>query len=153
MNSKKNRTDVFILEYLKDFNATRAGIAAGYSKRTAHSQASRLLKTVKCQEAIARHKANITAEVIVNRETMTKQFDEDRAFAIKHKSPSALVSASTAKAKLHGLFVDKKEIVFPPLEGMTDEQLDELIASEIAKLPADKLKELVAKAQETKKEG
>jgi phage terminase small subunit len=36
---------LFCLEYLKDFNATRAAIDAGYSEKTAHSQACRLLKT------------------------------------------------------------------------------------------------------------
>ena len=42
----------FIREYLVDFNATRAAIKAGYSKRTAYSIGQRLLKNVEIQEAI-----------------------------------------------------------------------------------------------------
>jgi phage terminase small subunit len=39
----------FCLAYVSDFNATQAAIKAGYSKKTAASQASRLLTTVKIQ--------------------------------------------------------------------------------------------------------
>lgn len=40
----KQRT--FVLEYLKDMNATQAAIRAGYAKKTAYSQGQRLLKHV-----------------------------------------------------------------------------------------------------------
>ncbi|CAM4092761.1 Terminase small subunit [Bordetella tumbae] len=49
MTPKKWR---FAEEYLKDLNATQAAIRAGYSKRTAHSQAERLLRDVEVQAAI-----------------------------------------------------------------------------------------------------
>jgi phage terminase small subunit len=42
----------FVVEYLKDFNATRAAIAAGYSEKTATSQGSRLLRNVNISHAI-----------------------------------------------------------------------------------------------------
>jgi phage terminase small subunit len=38
---------LFVQEYLIDLNATRAAIAAGYSKKTAEAAASRLLRNVK----------------------------------------------------------------------------------------------------------
>jgi len=40
------RADRFCLEYVKDLNATRAALRAGYSRKTAYSQAYRLLKNV-----------------------------------------------------------------------------------------------------------
>jgi len=43
----------FCLEYLKDFNATQAAIRAKYSKKTAGSKASSLLKIVNIQKAIS----------------------------------------------------------------------------------------------------
>lgn len=43
---------IFVKEYLVDSNGTRAAIAAGYSKKTAESAASRLLRNVKVQTAI-----------------------------------------------------------------------------------------------------
>ncbi|EOZ9384622.1 terminase small subunit [Enterobacter bugandensis] len=51
---------IFVAEYLKDNNATRAAIRAGYSKKTAREQSSRLLSNVKVARAIARQqKASI----------------------------------------------------------------------------------------------
>lgn len=52
---EKNLTDkqrLFVAEYLKDLNATRAAIRAGYSKRTAYSQGQRLLKNVEVAAAV-----------------------------------------------------------------------------------------------------
>lgn len=43
---------LFIQEYLIDLNATRAAIAAGYSKKTAYSIGQRLLKHVEIQGAL-----------------------------------------------------------------------------------------------------
>lgn len=42
----------FVLEYLKDFNATQAAIRARYSKRTANEQGARLLAKASIQEAV-----------------------------------------------------------------------------------------------------
>lgn len=47
-----NRQRVFIAEYTRDFNATRAAKAAGYSDKTAYSIGQRLLKDVEVADAI-----------------------------------------------------------------------------------------------------
>jgi phage terminase small subunit len=49
MTPKQQR---FVEEYLIDLNATQAAIRAGYSKKTADQQASRLLTNVKVKAAI-----------------------------------------------------------------------------------------------------
>lgn len=49
LNEKQLR---FTTEYLVDLNGKQAAIRAGYSSKTAESQASRLLRNVKVQEAI-----------------------------------------------------------------------------------------------------
>lgn len=49
LNAKQSK---FCNEYLKDLNATQAAIRAGYSKKTAEQQASRLLTNVKIREFI-----------------------------------------------------------------------------------------------------
>lgn len=43
----------FVAEYRKDLNATQAAIRAGYSKKTAASQAERLLRNVEIAAAVA----------------------------------------------------------------------------------------------------
>lgn len=54
MAKLKPRKELFVKEYLADRerNATRAAIAAGYSKKTAYSIGSRLLKTVDVSKRI-----------------------------------------------------------------------------------------------------
>ena len=51
---------LFVAEYLKDNNATQSAIRAGYSKKTAQEQSSRLLSNVMVAQAIAQQqKASI----------------------------------------------------------------------------------------------
>lgn len=47
----------FVEEYLVDLNATQAAIRAGYSAKTAYSQAERLLRNVEVAQATAAGKA------------------------------------------------------------------------------------------------
>ncbi len=49
-----DRQERFCEEYLIDMNATRAAVAAGYEKKTAAQQASRLLTKVKVKEYIGK---------------------------------------------------------------------------------------------------
>ena len=49
---QENQYRLFAKEYIIDLNATRAAIAAGYSKKTANSQGSRLLTHAKVQDYI-----------------------------------------------------------------------------------------------------
>jgi phage terminase small subunit len=62
---KPSRPDVkvFIREYLRDPNGPKAAIAAGYSAKTAASQASRLLKSVKVRREIDKADAERLAKV------------------------------------------------------------------------------------------
>ena len=54
---KDERQIKFVEEYIKSLNATDAAIKAGYSKKTARSQGSRLLTNVDIQKAIQQAKA------------------------------------------------------------------------------------------------
>ena len=58
------KQQVFVDEYLIDLNATKAAIRAGYSKKTANEQASRLLTVPSVKQAIA--------EAIAKRSERTK---------------------------------------------------------------------------------
>ncbi|ENZ8460304.1 terminase small subunit [Klebsiella pneumoniae] len=52
-----DKQELFAREYLKDLNATQAAIRAGYSEKTARSQANRLLTNVDIENRIAELKA------------------------------------------------------------------------------------------------
>jgi len=51
-NKLNDKQKLFVSEYLKDLNATRAAIRAGYSKKTARSQGQRLLTKADVAAAI-----------------------------------------------------------------------------------------------------
>jgi phage terminase small subunit len=50
-----NKRKAFVSQYVKDFNATRAAKAAGFSEKTAYSQGQRLLKIVEVADSIRDH--------------------------------------------------------------------------------------------------
>lgn len=54
MPNLNRRQQRFVEEYLKDLNATQAASRAGYSKKTAQQQGSRLLLNVVVQEALTK---------------------------------------------------------------------------------------------------
>lgn len=54
---------IFVLEYLRTFNATQAAIAAGYSKRTAYAIGWENLRKPEIQAAIKQYKEQFTEEL------------------------------------------------------------------------------------------
>lgn len=67
------RQAAFVAEFLIDLNATQAAIRAGYSEKTAKSQAARLLTNPKVQDAVANGKSKrmercqIDSDYVLNR--------------------------------------------------------------------------------------
>ncbi len=78
---------MFVSEYLKDFNATRAAKAAGYSPKTANEMGSQVLVNVSVASAVAdglrkRLTENaVTAERVI-RELATNAFSDMRDLAV-----------------------------------------------------------------------
>ena len=75
------KQSLFVDEYLKDLNATQACIRAGYSKKTAEFQGSRLLSNDKVSEAVAvgiekrTKRTQIGADYVLNRLAEIDQLD------------------------------------------------------------------------------
>jgi phage terminase small subunit len=63
----------FVAEYLVDLNATQAAARAGYSRKTATEQASRLLTNVQVQAAIQRSQAATLGRVEVTAEGVVQE--------------------------------------------------------------------------------
>src|SRR5215472_2081467 len=61
----RQRRTRFVKEYLKDKNATRAAIAAGYSERTAKQQGSQLLTKLDVRSQIEKENEKINAKLDV----------------------------------------------------------------------------------------
>jgi phage terminase small subunit len=71
LNEKQLR---FATEYLRDQNGTRAAVAAGYSEKTAHAQASRLLKHVKVRAYIDERMAVVINKLEVTQERIVEEY-------------------------------------------------------------------------------
>jgi phage terminase small subunit len=67
-----NKQEAFVNEYLKDHNGTQAAIRAGYSKRSATAEASRLLTNDNISGAI---KAKIAEKTMQSDEVLTRLAD------------------------------------------------------------------------------
>jgi len=83
--------------------------------------------TARVEELQLKHRErhNVTVD------TLTKELDEALRLANETKNPSAAVSAITAKAKLHGLLIEMRQLetidrTRDP-ERLTDEELTEVI--------------------------
>ena len=70
LTPKKSR---FVEEFLIDLNATQAAVRAGYSKKTAKQQASRLLTNVDVAAAVAEAKRERSEAIEINAEWVLRQ--------------------------------------------------------------------------------
>jgi len=103
------RTSIFISEILTGASGAAAARTAGYSAKTAARQAHRLLNDDEIKAEIERGLAAVREGAEVSCESMIRQLDADRLFAIKTCNASAATRASELKAKLVGLLVDRKD--------------------------------------------
>lgn len=138
MDSQVNLTPkqrLFCLEYLKDFNGTQAAIRAGYSKKTANEQASRLLANVNIQNLIKENNAKIEKSSIMDIQEIQERltalargevdeeivvienmgdFTSEARVITKKVSAKDQTKALELLGKTNGLFVDKVQNIAPP---------------------------------------
>ena len=103
------RKAIFISEILTGKSGAEAARVAGYSKKDAAKRASELRKDPVIAAEIERGLVAIREGAEVTAESMIRQLDADRQFAIKTLNASAATRASELKAKLVGLLIDRKD--------------------------------------------
>lgn len=99
----------FAREYCIDSNGTQAAIRAGYSERSATSQASQLLDDPAVQAEIALLQKDAAAAQDVSLSRLYTLLNEACQIARRKESATGMVAAVTAIAKLAGLWIDKTE--------------------------------------------
>lgn len=92
------RRQKFVLEYAKDFNGAKSAIRSGYSKKTARSQASRLLSDVNVKAAIQELKAEIIEQARV---TVDRVIEELAAIAFANITD--FIDYSNGVYKIHDI--------------------------------------------------
>lgn len=101
----------FVAEYLIDLNATQAAIRAGYSKKTAQQQSSRLLLNVVVAEAIAKGQAKVSGSLEITAEKVLRNLEEHMIAAASAGQYGAAIRAAELHGKHIGMFVDRSETV------------------------------------------
>jgi hypothetical protein len=97
----------FVLEYIIDFNATRAARAAGYSKRSAEMTVSRMIRNDKVKEAIDKLLNEQANKLQITREKVLADLEHVRkaAFASGQYAPS--IKATELHGKHLNMFSDR----------------------------------------------
>jgi phage terminase small subunit len=108
------RQQRFVEEYLVDLNATQAALRAGYSPRTARSQASRMLTCVNVQAALAAaqraytHRVHLTQDAVLAEIALLQRSDVTHYHIDDHGNvalapqapPDAMRAVSSLKKKI-----------------------------------------------------
>ena len=101
------KQQLFIKEYLKDFNATQAAIRAGYSEDSARQTGSENLSKPDIKEAIERAKEEILGSSDKHIIENVKFWEEMRSNP--EASESARLKASELLGKYRSMFTEKIE--------------------------------------------
>ena len=101
----------FADEYVLDGNATAAAIRAGYSARSAHVTACRMLKDRVVQAAVAERQDEIAEELEISREKVMRGLLEAVEIARLQADPAALVKAWSELARMCGYYAPVKQRV------------------------------------------
>ena len=102
-----DKQQLFVTEYLKDFNATRAALEAGYSEDTAYSIGWENLRKPEIKEALEKAKEEIlgdaTRDIIENVKFWRDMRDSDES------NEAARLKASEMLGKYRAMFTEKVE--------------------------------------------
>ena len=117
-----HKQQLFMLEYQKCLNATKAAKAAGYSPKTAGSIANELLKKPEIQQALQhglQERSNsLIAGVSRIQEFWTQTMDDSDA-DLKHR-----LRASELLAKSLGMFIEQSKVEVHEVQTLADLMLD-----------------------------
>ena len=110
MRELNDKQAAFVREYLVDFNATQAAIRAGYSKKTAGSQAHDLLKKPEVQAALSEGQKRLAEATETEAEWIRRRLKEEATDYTEAASHSARVRALELLGKINGVFeVDNRQ--------------------------------------------
>ena len=97
----------FVDEYLIDFNASRAAIAAGYSSSGAKVQGSRLLTNVNVRRLVERRQEETSKRLGITRDDVIKGLVIAAEQARLNKDPASMIAAMSEVSKMMGFYASK----------------------------------------------
>lgn len=120
MSRFEGKRAAFVREYLVDCNATQAAIRAGYSKKTAASQAHDLLKKPDIQAALGEGQKRLAEKTETEAEWVRKQLKAEATDYSEFASHSARVRALELLGKVNGIFEADNKQKADPLKTLLD---------------------------------
>ncbi len=122
-----DKQSAFVREYLVDFNATQAAIRAGYSPKTAGSQAHDLLKKPEIQACLAEFRQKAAEKTVTDSAWVRQRLREEATNFSPQSSQSARVRAVELIAKMNGDFeLDNKQKGDPIAEAVAAVQANNI---------------------------
>jgi hypothetical protein len=110
------RHERFAREYAKLGIASRAYLKAGYHPTTRNAldvSACQLLSKPKIAKRVTELQQMSLGKYLVTKESLTKDLVDDREEARKAGNHSAVTASTVALGKLHGQWIDRKEVGEP----------------------------------------
>lgn len=108
------KQEAFVTAYLETGNASeayrRSYNAENMKPESINVNACKLLADAKIAQRVQQHRDAAAERAVVSILSITQELEEARALALQDGQPSAAVSASMGKAKLHGLLTDKFDV-------------------------------------------
>ena len=129
----------FVDEYLIDFNASRAAVAAGFSSKSAKVQGSRLLTNVNLIATIQRRQKATERRLEVTRDTIIQGLIIAAEQARENKDPASMIAAMSEVSKMMGYYkqetdkplaLDNHNELKRKFEVMSDRELMNLVRGE-----------------------
>ena len=135
MNTKQ---EMFVNEYLIDYNATQAAIRAGYSEKTARSIGQQLLTKLDIKNTIKEQREKIQNDNIATAKdveeflslAMNDEIEEEQILmspngevcrVVKKLSGKDRIKAAELMGKRHALFTDKQDITLEKVPVFEDD--------------------------------
>ena len=110
------KQEKFAKLYVELSNASEAYRRAydvnGNSDNAIHVAASRLLDNAKVALRVNQIQVKLQDKHDVTMDSLTTEYEEARALADRIDDPKSMVAATTGKAKLHGMLIEKRETTF-----------------------------------------
>lgn len=115
MSGLNDKQEAFVREYLVDFNATQAAARAGYSKKTAQEQGSRLLSNVMVQARLKEFRERAAEQTVADINWVRQRLMEEATDYSEFASHSARIKAIELIARLNGDFEKENKQKTDPL--------------------------------------
>ena len=94
----------FVNEYLVDMNATNAAVRAGYSPKTAKSQASRLLTIANLKAEIQIKQKEDEKRLKIDRDMVLAKLEGAIELARENRDPVGMILAAAEIGKMQGYY-------------------------------------------------